>query len=82
MLILAVALLAQTAPAAAPATDAGSAPAATKPRMVCRKIETTGSRVQSRRVCMSAKDWRGAGDQARAIKQGMSDLTSGGPPGS
>jgi len=75
MLILSIALLAQAT------TPTTTTPAAAPDKKICRRVESTGSRVQARQVCMTTKEWRAAGEQARSIKQGMQDMTAGGGRG-
>ena len=59
---------APTAPAVATATPA---PKANDPKMlICRSVETTGSRLGGRRACMTKAEWD---DQARVSRQGFTD---------
>ena len=49
--------------AAEPAPTAAAPPpvqaaAVAKPKMICRTMEVTGSRLGGKRVCMTAQDWR------------------------
>lgn len=57
----------QTAPAA-PALASNPPPgtvAPDKPKVICEKEEVTGSRLQSRRVCLTSDQWREVRRQER-----------------
>ena len=52
-------------PSDAATTDTGASPAAAKPatkakeeRLVCRKEANTGSNLPSKKVCLTAREWR------------------------
>ena len=61
MIVLALSLLAATAqtPAAKPAEGDGDS------KMMCRRIVRTGSRLATKRVCMSAFDWHMVEERAQ-----------------
>ena len=56
-------LIALAAAAAAGSTPAATAPANTKPKMICRSYDVTGSLVQKQRVCRSAQEWAKVEDE-------------------
>ena len=49
-----------TTPPAAPPEDA---------KITCRSITVTGSRLDTKRVCMSKKEWRRMQDESRATAE-------------
>ena len=60
MLLTMLLLLQATAP------EAGQpAPEKAREKVICRSIEETGSRISSKRVCMTAAQWRQAQHDAR-----------------
>jgi hypothetical protein len=69
-----MALLFGAARLAAQAQANGSPPSTAKQldpnRIVCEKIEETGSRVSARKVCMTAQQWE---DQRRRDREGLQD---------
>lgn len=72
---------AQSAPAAAKPASAEKADAQ-KERMICRRVEVTGSLVKRGKVCKSSSEWariieRGNDNARRTIESGMA--CAGGP---
>lgn len=53
-------LLAPAVAAAAPAAeaDAPAAQVAEKPKLICRKEEGTGSRLDAQKICLTREGWR------------------------
>ncbi len=65
---LALLLLASAGHAEPPESTAAVSPggkAENSPRKICRTVETIGSRLQSRKVCMTADEWRAMARNAR-----------------
>lgn len=83
-ILVAAALAAQTqaeppAPAPASATAAESKEGS---RVICRRDIVTGSRVQKRRTCMTAREWERAGAATRDdVGDYLRKATAGAPRG-
>ncbi len=80
LLVAAAPAVAQTAPP----TQAQPAPkAAPNPldKMICRTEEVIGSRLNTQRVCMTAREWKDQSDDTRQaverIQQGQGNVPSG-----
>lgn len=58
--LLTLLLLADAAPALAPASDTPSANSkeSDQNRIVCERYEETGSRLASRRICKTVREWQ------------------------
>ncbi|MFA9201733.1 MAG: hypothetical protein ACEQR8_11240 [Cypionkella sp.] len=74
----ALALLAGSAPAAAPDGAAAPAPAAKEKKICKEQGPMTGSRLRSARVCRTASEW--ADYEARQEELGRIPFTKGVPP--
>jgi invasion protein IalB len=62
---------AASAVAQAPGTDSANPAAKKDPnRIVCEKIQETGSRLNSRKVCMTAQQWE---EQRRRDRENLQD---------
>lgn len=50
-------------------------------KLVCKRIDTTGSRVSGKRVCRTAAQWQQEANEARRVTQDLQRLRHG-PNGS
>lgn len=68
---LACATLLSAAPAVAQTQPDGQKPKQADPnRIICEKVQETGSRLNSRRVCMTAQQWE---EQRRRDRENLQD---------
>lgn len=68
---IACATLMSAAPALAQTQPDGQKPKPSDPnRIICEKIQETGSRLNSRRVCMTAQQWE---EQRRRDRENLQD---------
>ena len=74
-------LIALAAAAAAASTPAATAPANTKPKMICRSYDVTGSLVQKQRVCRSAQEWAKVEDEMQSEANRITSHTAVQPGG-
>ena len=74
LLVAMTASLAFAAPALAQAQNSGQPAPASKDkdpnRLICQRVEETGSRVASRKVCMTAQQWE---EKRRADREFLED---------
>ena len=54
-----------------PAAEAAGAGEAGKEKLICKRTETTRSRMGSKRVCKTAAQWR---DHARGLGESVEDM--------
>ena len=71
MFVILVSLAAFAAPVAETPTVT---PDARKEVKICRRLETTGSRIPDPPVCKTAREWRLAKDEAERMLEGRRDL--------
>lgn len=75
-------LLLATNPTEAPAADAAPSTKdqAASEKIICRRTGVTGSRVQKKRTCMSAREWQRATDVTQdALNDYLRKATAGAP---
>ncbi len=72
MNVIALFLLAGMADPAAVQDNGSSQAQPKKERLICKRFEATESRMGSKRVCRTAKEWRDAqdADSAAAVRRG------------
>jgi hypothetical protein len=74
--------LALSEPAATPPAPEAQAAESDATRMVCRRIEVMGSRLSSKRVCMTAAEWTARRESDRkSIEQSQTQRYSGNTSG-
>lgn len=79
--LLMLALLTSAAPALA-GSDGSTSPAGTKAkdpkRKICEAVEETGSRLSSKRICMTAEQWEAQRNGNRDTKRSQKSSGDGG----